>query len=461
MATGHARARRAPSVLDRPRRHVHRRGGAPARRRARHRQAAVGEPRALPRRGDRGHPPAARRSAPAQPHPGRADRGGEDGHDGRHQRAARAQGRADRAVHHARLPRPAAHRLPEPAAAVRPRTSVCPSCCTAGWSRSTSASARAARCCMPLDEAQLRAALAGAYAAGFRAVAIVFMHGYRYPQHEARVGRARARGRLHAGLGLARGQPADEARLARRHDRGRRLPLADPAALRGPGRRRAQRGGERVPLYFMQSNGGLTERAPLPGQGLDPVRARGRHRRHGAHRAGAPGFDAGHRLRHGRHVHRRLALRRRASPTASAVRHAGGRRAHARADDGDPHHRGGRRLDPALRRPALPRRARLRRREPGPGLLPPRRAADRHRLQRDARQDPARSSSRRCSGRAATSRSIARSWRAKFAALAARDRRARPGSRRRRRQSPRASCASRSPTWPTRSSSSRCSAATT
>ena len=44
----------------------------------------------------------------------------EDGHHGRHQRAARAQGRADAAGHHARLSRRAAHRLPGPAAPVRP-----------------------------------------------------------------------------------------------------------------------------------------------------------------------------------------------------------------------------------------------------------------------------------------------------------------------------------------------------
>ena len=55
----------------------------------------------------------------------RADHAGagrvrEDGHDRRHQRAARAQGRADAAGHHARLPRRAAHRLPGPAAPVRP-----------------------------------------------------------------------------------------------------------------------------------------------------------------------------------------------------------------------------------------------------------------------------------------------------------------------------------------------------
>ncbi|MDE8650198.1 hydantoinase B/oxoprolinase family protein [Novosphingobium album (ex Liu et al. 2023)] len=39
----------------------------------------------------------------------------------------------------------------------------------------------------PLDEAAARAALASAHAAGIRSVAIVFMHGYKYPGHEQRV----------------------------------------------------------------------------------------------------------------------------------------------------------------------------------------------------------------------------------------------------------------------------------
>lgn len=39
----------------------------------------------------------------------------------------------------------------------------------------------------PLDEAQASAAFAEAVAAGFRSIAIVLMHGYRYPAHEARL----------------------------------------------------------------------------------------------------------------------------------------------------------------------------------------------------------------------------------------------------------------------------------
>ncbi len=44
---------------------------------------------------------------------------GEDGHHRRHQRAPRAQGRGHGALHHARLSRPAAHRLPESPAHLR------------------------------------------------------------------------------------------------------------------------------------------------------------------------------------------------------------------------------------------------------------------------------------------------------------------------------------------------------
>src|SRR5207245_11422818 len=40
----------------------------------------------------------------------------------------------------------------------------------------------------PLEEGALTEALARAYQDGFRAAAVVGMHGYRYPQHEARIG---------------------------------------------------------------------------------------------------------------------------------------------------------------------------------------------------------------------------------------------------------------------------------
>jgi 5-oxoprolinase (ATP-hydrolysing) len=42
----------------------------------------------------------------------------------------------------------------------------------------------------PLDEAHLRERLWAAFDAGIRAVAVVFMHGYRYTAHEQAGGRA-------------------------------------------------------------------------------------------------------------------------------------------------------------------------------------------------------------------------------------------------------------------------------
>ena len=75
---------------------------------------------------------------------------------------------------------------------------------------------------------------------------------------------ARADARIRAGVGEPRGEPAHEARLARRHDRRRCVPVADPAALRGPGRAGAAWATQqtrrcRPRLQFMQSSGGLTD----------------------------------------------------------------------------------------------------------------------------------------------------------------------------------------------------------
>ena len=105
---------------------------------------------------------------------------------------------------------------------------------------------------------------------------------------------------------------------------------------------------------------------------------------------------------------------------------------------------------------ALPGRAGQRRRGARPRLLPARRAAHRHRLQRRARQDPARAFPAASSAPTATSRStptaVARAVRG--------DRGARPAMQRAR-GGARASSGSRSTIWPTRSSRSRSRAATT
>ena len=124
-------------------------------------------------------------------------------------------------------------------------------------------SARAARSSAPLDEARLRAELRAAYADGMaqrrdRAHA-------RLPLHRARARRASASraDRLHAGVGVARRQPADEAGRPRRHDGRRRLPVADPAPLRRPGRRRDA---GRASCSSCSRRGGLTDAHAFQGK---------------------------------------------------------------------------------------------------------------------------------------------------------------------------------------------------
>ena len=87
---------------------------------------------------------------------------------------------------------------------------------------------------VPLDEEAAARDLRAAYADGLRAVAVVCLHGYRYPAHEARIGADRPGHRVHPGLGVARDQPADEAGVPRGHHGRGRLPVPDPGPLRRP-----------------------------------------------------------------------------------------------------------------------------------------------------------------------------------------------------------------------------------
>ena len=112
-----------------------------------------------------------------------------------------------------------------------------------------------------------------------------------------------------------------------------------------------------VRLYFMQSSGGLADARAF--QGKDAILSGPAGGIVGAARTAAMagfdqiiGFDMGG-------TSTDVALY--AGEFERAFETAGGRRAHARADDGDQHGGGGRRLDPAFRRRALPRR---------PGLAP-------------------------------------------------------------------------------------------
>ena len=151
----------------------------------------------------------------------------------------------------------------------------------------------------------------------------------RLPLPSARAGRGRDRGpdRLHRDLGEPPGQPADEDRRAWRHHRGRRLPVADPAPICRPRRRRDRRCPADVHAEQWRAR-----RAAVPGQGRHSVRPGRRHRRRRQDRGpGRAGEDR--RLRHGWHLDRRHPLCRR---LRARLRHRGGRGAHPGADDEDP-----------------------------------------------------------------------------------------------------------------------------
>ena len=277
----------ALAVLDRPRRHVHRHRRAQARRRASPRTscsrripAATATPRS---------PASASCSACAQatPIPVEKIERGEDGHDGRHQRAARAQGRAPRCSSSRAASATSCASPTRTARASSTATSVLPELLYRKVVEVDERIGAHGEIVTPLDEAQVRArprrrARRGLSLDRHRVHA-------RLPLLRARGARgaARARRGLRPGFRVARGVAAHEDRLARRHDGGRCVSLADPAPLRGPGRRRAA--GRAPHVHAVQRR--PHRRASLPGQGLDPLRPRGRHRRHGAH-VGGGGLQA-------------------------------------------------------------------------------------------------------------------------------------------------------------------------
>ena len=218
------------AVLGGPRRHVHRHRRAAPGRHADDAQAPVGEPRAVRRRGRPRHPRAARTGRGRADSAGR-DRCREDGDDRRDQRAARTQGRAHAARDHAGIRRRAQDRLPEPAEALRAadRAPVAALRARDRGGRAHRRARRARAAARPGRRARDAAGRARRRHPRGRDRADA-----RVPVSAARAGdrRSRARDRLSAGLGVARGVAADEARVARRHDGGGRVPVADPAALR-------------------------------------------------------------------------------------------------------------------------------------------------------------------------------------------------------------------------------------
>ncbi len=115
---------------------------------------------------------------------------------------------------------------------------------------------------LPLDVGQAARDLQAAYAAGYRSIAIVFMHGYRFPEHEAQVAQMAER----AGFTQisASHQVSPLMKLVGRGD----TTVVD--AYLSPILRRyvAQVAGELqgVRLLFMQSNGGLTDARRFQGK---------------------------------------------------------------------------------------------------------------------------------------------------------------------------------------------------
>jgi 5-oxoprolinase (ATP-hydrolysing) len=114
----------------------------------------------------------------------------------------------------------------------------------------------------PVDETAAERALRQAYDDGFRAVAIVFMHGYRYPDHERRVGA------LARGLGFAQVSESNEVsplmRLVSRGDTTVVDAYLSPVLRQYVDEVTAELSGVRV--LFMQSNGGLTEATSFRGK---------------------------------------------------------------------------------------------------------------------------------------------------------------------------------------------------
>ena len=216
------------------------------------REDAVGKPRAVPRRRRGGHPQAVgHRAGPARA--GRAGRVREDGHHGGHQRAAGARASA-RCWSPPRAFATGCASLIRTVRACSTATSCCRKCSMSPWSRPTSAwtpraswcagwtrKACARPCAPPMTAASARSPSCSCMPEGARARAA------RRP-HRPRAG-------FHAGVGLARGQPADQVRVAWRHHRGGRLSVAHPQALCRPV------AGELpgIRLMFMQSSGGLTD----------------------------------------------------------------------------------------------------------------------------------------------------------------------------------------------------------
>ena len=145
-----------------------------------------------------------------------------------------------------------------------------------------------------LDEEAAARDLQAAYDDGLRAVAVVCMHGYRYPAHEARLGQ------IARDIGFTQvSQSHTTSPLMKLVSRGDTTVVdvyLSPILARYVHRVAGDLGGSRV--LFMQSNGGLADAHRFRGKDSILSRPGGRHRRHGTHRRRGRlrrviGFDMG------------------------------------------------------------------------------------------------------------------------------------------------------------------------
>ena len=115
---------------------------------------------------------------------------------------------------------------------------------------------------VPLDEAQLKLELEAAYARGLRSVAVVFMHGYRYTQHE------KAAKRLAQATGFTQISTSHEAspmmKFVSRGDTTVVDAYLSPILRRYVDQVAAEMPGVR--LFFMQSSGGLADAHAFQGK---------------------------------------------------------------------------------------------------------------------------------------------------------------------------------------------------
>jgi 5-oxoprolinase (ATP-hydrolysing) len=115
---------------------------------------------------------------------------------------------------------------------------------------------------IPLDEKRTQAALEAAYAEGFRSIAVVFMHGYRFPKHEQRVAEmARETGFTQVSVSH---QVSPVMRFVSRGDTTVVDAYLSPILRRYVGQVAAELPDAR--LMFMQSNGGLTDARRFQGK---------------------------------------------------------------------------------------------------------------------------------------------------------------------------------------------------